>query len=218
MEGFAAVILDLGGVLPYFLVLGILLACGLGLPVPEDITLVVAGLAAYYGSAHIGVMIAVCFVGVLLGDSFAYMLGKRYGLSIAQHRFLARIFSPERIDGVESLFHSKGNRILFVARFMPGLRALVFFTAGTVRVPYRVFILYDGMAALLSVPAVVFGAYYFGDEFDYFLRVVRSVGHGALAIGLLIIGAAVFRWSLSRRRRCTALAAGALAGPERSAR
>ena len=42
-----------------------------------------------------------------------------------------------------------------LARFMPGLRAPIYFTAGTVGVKFHTFLFYDGLAALVSVPAIV---------------------------------------------------------------
>ncbi len=201
MDFLADQLLSLDGSLPYVLVFGVLLACGLGLPVPEDVTLIAAGLSAYYGNSNVGLMIAISFLGVLIGDSTAYFLGARYGMAITRRRFFARLFSKERIDYVTSRFHEKGNRILFVARFMPGLRAPIFFTAGTVGVPYRVLLFYDGLAAVLSVPAIVYSAYYFGDEIDRVIRIVRGTGNGIVIVVLLAVAIAFVRWWLKRRKK-----------------
>ena len=79
MEQLVEFLMGLDGVTPYLIVFTILLACGLGLPIPEDITLFAAGLAAYYGNANHHVMVAVSFIGVMIGDSFVFFLGSRFG-------------------------------------------------------------------------------------------------------------------------------------------
>lgn len=158
----------------YVLVLVALILCGLGLPVPEDIILISGGYIAYETSAHewpmslaraanaVGPMILVGLGGILLGDSLIYGLGRRFGLNVTENRFLRRYLTPERLARVESMFDRHGNRILIAARFMPGVRAVAFFSAGVMRVPYWKFLFYDGLAALLSAPVWVILGFRFG--------------------------------------------------------
>ena len=62
-------LLNFYGPTPYLLIFGILLLCGFGLPIPEDITLFAGGLLAYYGVVDLSVMTFVAFLGVMVGDS-----------------------------------------------------------------------------------------------------------------------------------------------------
>ena len=83
---------------------------------------------------------------------------------------------------------------------MPGLRAPIFFTAGTLKVPFRVFFGYDGAAALLSVPAIIGAVYYWGDSVDQVIRMIKKVENG-IVFGIL--GLAVFfliKWYAKKRR------------------
>ena len=61
---------------------------------------------------------------------------------------------------------------------MPGLRAPIFFSAGTLHLPYRIFVFYDGFAALISVPTIIGAVFYFGDELDKVVRVIQRIEHG----------------------------------------
>jgi membrane protein DedA with SNARE-associated domain len=70
---------------------------------------------------------------------------------------------------------------------MPGLRTPVFFTSGTLHLPLRVFLSYDGLAALISVPTIVFATYFFGDHVDRVVRVVKRVQFGVVGTILLIV-------------------------------
>lgn len=188
------------GVQSYMVVFFILLACGLGLPIPEDITLFAAGYMAYIGEANIWMMILVSFVGVMLGDSIIFFLGAHYGRRLTQKWFFAKLLPPERLDAVRERFNQKGLKLLFAARFMPGLRAPVFFSAGTFHIPYRKLLIYDGGAALLSVPAIVYTVYAFGHELDRVVAVIKKIEGGILAVivlAILLVGA---KWYISHRK------------------
>ncbi len=201
MESLLNFLLGFYGPAPYFFVFGILLLCGLGLPIPEDITLFVAGMLSYYGVTSLITMIIISFVGVLLGDSIIFALGAFYGRKMAQKWPFSRFLTPERLTEVKKRFHKRGNKLIFAARFMPGLRAPIFFSAGTLHLPFRVFFFYDGMAALISVPTIIGAVYYFGDEVDHVIRVIQKIEHGIAFVILAIFSLLVFKWYWSRRKK-----------------
>ncbi len=201
MQEMLSFMLSFGGFTPYLLIFAILLACGLGLPIPEDITLFVGGMLAYYGVVNVWLMIIVCMAGVLIGDSTIFMLGKKYGQEITKKPFFSNYLSPERLQIVQQKLHEKGNKVIFAARFMPGLRAPTFFSAATLHLPFRVFFFYDGMAALISVPAIVWTVYHFGALADQVIDIIRSVEHGIIALVAAIVGIAVGKWYFKNRQQ-----------------
>src|SRR5436190_477504 len=115
----------------------------MGLPIPEDITLFAAGVMSYYGKADVWIMIAVSFVSVMAGDCIMFWLGAHYGRKIARRRFFARFLTEERLSDVQQRLRLKGNKLIFVARFMPGFRAPIFFSAGLLHLPFRLFFFLD---------------------------------------------------------------------------
>jgi membrane protein DedA with SNARE-associated domain len=188
------------GPTPYLIIFAILLACGLGLPIPEDITLFAGGLLAYYGVSNLWWMIVISFVGVLLGDTIIFLLGRHYGRRLLKGWFFAKLLPPERMGVVSLKFKQRGEKLLFFARFMPGLRAPVYFSAGTLHMPFRKFIIYDGLAALLSVPAIVGVVYYFGDQLDRVVRVIKNIEHGLFFVIASVICAVLAKWYITHRR------------------
>ena len=164
MDRLVDFLLNFYGPTPYFLIFGILVICGLGLPIPEDVTLFAAGLLSYYGLTDVWTMIAMAFLGVILGDTVIYWLGAHYGRKLTRHWFFHKLLPDDRLDAVRSQFHRKGNKLVFAARFMPGLRAPIFVSAGTLHLPYRTFLFYDGTAALVSVPLIIGAVYFFGEQ------------------------------------------------------
>jgi len=133
----------------------VLLLCGLGLLIPEDIVLVSAGaLGEIDGRSWVEVS-AVMYAGVMLGDSTIFFAGRYFGARLRTSRWFQRYFSEKKQAKVEDLFDRYHSWVLFVGRFLPGLRAPIFFTAGSTRVKYWKFFFFDGLAALLSVPFFV---------------------------------------------------------------
>ncbi|WP_338276469.1 DedA family protein [Corallococcus caeni] len=201
------------GLFAYLTVFAILVACGLGVPLPEDISLILGGFLAHKGAAHLPVMMAVGFFGILVGDSLIYLAGRRLGTRLGRDPgakgggFFTKIVTPEKRAKVESLFVTHGQKIVMIARFMPGVRAVTYFTAGSVHMPYWRFILWDGLAALLSAPVFVWLGFHFGGELDMVIRKLKDgqvVVMGSLAV--LAVGYFVYR-----RRKNAKLAAEAAA-------
>lgn len=190
------------GPTPYLIVFFLLLACGFGLPMPEDIILFAAGLMAYYGAADVWVMIAVSFAGVMLGDSAVFTIGALYGRKIRKIGFVRRMLPPKRMKMVRHKLHQQGNKVIFAARFMPGLRTPVFFSAGTLHLPFRVFFFFDGLAALISVPTIVYAIYHFGSHVDKVIKVIKRLQFGVIGTILLIIVLLVLKdWWARRKER-----------------
>src|SRR3954465_1347860 len=109
------------GATAYFLIFGLLVFCGLGLPMPEDIILIAAGLLAYYGLTNLGITMAVSFFGVIIGDTIIFFLGAKYGRKLTKKGIFHRLLPEDRLNAVQKQLHKRGNVLIFMARFMPGL-------------------------------------------------------------------------------------------------
>jgi membrane protein DedA with SNARE-associated domain len=188
---------------PALVVLGIflvLLLCGFGLPLPEDIVLAFTGYAVHLGVMPIWLAVVVGVAGVLIGDSTLWYLGRRYGENVFKLRLVRRLLPPQRLERVQRLYQRYGSRVLFTARFTPMLRAGVFLFAGWARVSYLRFLATDGSAALISVPTIIIVTYLLGNQIDRAVKAVRGVEHWILvAIGLAVI-AHIVHGVIARRR------------------
>lgn len=189
----------LDGPWPYIAIFSVLILCGFGMPLPEDIPLFAAGMLAYYGKADIYLMTVIAFAGIMIGDSIIFTLGNRFGPTLLKHRVFATVMHAERLAYVKERFHKHGNKVIFSARFMPGLRTPVFFTAGSLHLPFPVFFSYDGAAALISVPAITFAVWMFGGQVEKVVATVRNIEHGVVAIIASAIAFVAVKLWLSRR-------------------
>jgi len=180
----------------------VLLACGFGLPLPEDVVLVFTGYVTHLGVLPVWLSLFIGLGGVLLGDSTLWWIGHRYGSDVLRLRLFRSFLPPARLLKIERLYARYGNRILFGARFSPGIRAGVFLFGGLSGVPYRRFILTDGSAALISVPAIILAAYLFGGEIERVLKAMRGVQHWLVAaIVLIVVGHLIYAWFVRRKER-----------------
>jgi membrane protein DedA with SNARE-associated domain len=171
---------------PFF----VLLLCGLGLPVPEDIVLIAAGaLGEIDGRSWIQVS-ALMYAGVMAGDSIIFLAGRFLGQRLMATKWFLRYFSAAKQARVEAQFERFGSMVLFVGRFLPGLRAPIFFTAGSLKTRYLKFFFFDGLAALVSVPFFVWLGHWlwvkFQDDITQLDRALSQTQSYSLLAAMLI--------------------------------
>lgn len=162
----------------YAVMFGILLACGFGFPMPEDVVLISGGILSSHGITDVYVVNAVCMAGVLIGDGTIFFLGRHFGQSLRSRKFFRRIISEKNDHRVASIMGKYGDKVIFMARFMPGLRTPTFFTCGTYQVKPWKFFLLDGFAALISVPVWIHVGYLFGQNLEELEKLVRTMQTG----------------------------------------
>jgi membrane protein DedA with SNARE-associated domain len=144
---------------------GILLT-GLGFPMPEELPIVLGGaLAGGHERVYWVIMLPVCIVGVVIGDSFLYGIGRFWGAKLVQLPFVTRhLLTPEKLTSITENFHKYGIKILLFARLTPGIRAPIFLTAGITRLPLSHFLLADGIYAIPGVSLLFVLGYFFSDS------------------------------------------------------
>lgn len=198
----------------------VLLAAGLGLPLPEDIPLIAAGWLVHKsgGQVDLHLMMLTGLAGVMIGDSMLYCMGRRYGTHIVEHRWLRWIAKPWLVRKAREKYEQHGVKILFAARFMPGLRAVLFMTAGTFRVPAWKFLLIDGFAALISVPTWIWAASKFSGTIEELLGEARMATY--VIVGALLAALAVWivwEYFHNLRKRNGAIGVSLCGGPNAAA-
>lgn len=177
----------------YIAVFACLILCGLGVPVPEDITLVSGGVISGLALANPHIMCAIGLAGVLAGDSTMFLAGRIFGYRVQRLKFFRKVVSPQRFSQIQKKFKKHGLGLLFVARFLPGLRSPIYLVAGmSHRISYLTFIVMDGLAALISVPVWIYMGYFFADNLDILMEYVHDVQKAIfMALGLLAVIIAV---------------------------
>ncbi|QAU24946.1 DedA family protein [Dyella sp. M7H15-1] len=186
----------------YAAVLIALLLCGAGIPIPEDITLVASGIIAGLGYANVHVMAVVTMAGVLIGDAAMFLLGHHFGVHMLQWKPIALLMPPRRYVKMQDKFSRFGNRLMFFARFLPGMRTAVYITAGAShRVSFWRFLLLDGLAALVSVPFWVYLGYFGANRREWLRMWIQRGQHSLWLLVVLVVLVMLVAWRWRRHKR-----------------
>jgi membrane protein DedA with SNARE-associated domain len=191
----------------YFAVYGMLLLCGFGLPLPEDITLLAGGYTVYLADVNgmsgptLIPMIAVGLVGVLTGDTLLFLLGRKVGPKIYKVWPFRRLFSESRVQKIHRFFARYGAWTAFCCRFAAGVRAPAYLIMGSANMKFRVFFLADGLAALISVPLLVWVSWRFGKQIDTVKEWLSQSKYAVAGLLLLITFFLVVKFFLDRQRQ-----------------
>lgn len=198
MDSLMAFLQSLQGLPAYALLLAALCGSGFGLPINEDILLLAAAALTLTGVMEPLPLIGVAWCGLLVADTLVFHWGRRFGARLLRHRVLARVLPEARLTATQDALRRWGPACIFVVRFMPGLRTALFFTAGSLKLPYRHLFIFDGAAALVELPLLVYGVRYVGGRWEQILELVQRFP-GVLLPGILLLVLGV--WLFGRRRR-----------------
>jgi len=193
-----APILDRWG---YLAVAGVIGVESFGVPAPGQTIMVAAAIYAGAGRLNIFAVGAIAFIAAVLGDNVGYWIGVRGGRRLV-HRFGKYILiTPERLDRAEKFFARRGNRIIVVARFIDGLRQLNGVIAGITAMPWRTFLIYNAIGAVLWVGWWTTISYFLGVHLVEIIEHVHRYKWLAIAAVLLALGAYVLLHVRHIRRR-----------------
>ena len=150
----------------YAVLFGLLLLCGIGFPMAEELVLLAGGMLVASGTLHPLLMGLVTFFGVLIGDLMLFFFGRGIRAKLGSSTRLLRRLPPHKLAKVREFFSKYGNMTVFIARFVSGLRAPAFFLAGALAMPFWRFTLIDTLACLVFVPGLCWLGYLFADQFE----------------------------------------------------
>ena len=194
----------------YAAMFGILFCCGMGLPIPEEVTLLGSGLAVGWGQADYLLASTFCVLGILAGDSIIFSLGRYCGRWFLSCRPMRWVLPEGRQHRVERLFARHGSKTVFVARFMPGVRIGVYAYAeqhgmGGVR-----FLALDLLGAMISGPTSIFVGKIAAEKWadpaqaEAYAKQLLKRGNywlGMILLGLVFLGFLHWLWTKRSERR-----------------
>jgi membrane protein DedA with SNARE-associated domain len=197
------------GVYGYFVLFGLLFACGLGLPLPEDIPLLVAGALIGRGSMHWLPAGVLAWCGIIGGDCILYSFGRRFGLGITKVPVIGTHVTKDRILRAEHLFEKWGIWVVAVGRLFAGIRGAMVIAAGTIRFNFIKFLIADGLAAIVSGGLFMLLGYAFGSRLDYIQEKIHKDSRIIFFVVVAIV-LSLIAYTLVRKRTHKPVAAVAL--------
>ena len=181
-----------------------------GIPFPGETMLIIA--AIYAGTTHhlsIPFVIASAALGAILGDNLGFWVGREGG-----YRLLRRYGRYIRLDERklklgQYLFQKHGNKVVFFGRFVAVLRAWAAFLAGTNRMRWTSFLLFNALGGILWATIFGLGGYFLGDRVH---QLTGPVGIIAIVLAAIIL-IAFFIFLRRNEKRLEDEAERALPGP-----
>ena len=173
--------------------LGIFAALGLGilgLPIPDETLMALAGFLAFKGHFSYQYAVMASFAGTICGISIGYLLGRGLGHPFLEKYSTKLRINPEHLHKAEEWYGKYGKFALFICYFVPGVRHLTAIFAGIAVMPYRVFALHAFAGGLLWTVTFVTMGYYLGEKwklvYTYSYRYILPFAILATVIFLLI--------------------------------
>jgi undecaprenyl-diphosphatase len=114
-----------------------------GLVVPGEVTLLIAGLLAAQGLLYLPALIVVAAIGAILGDNVGYTIGRYGGVKFLNRYGRYFFFKEQYLKATEQYFLRHGGKTILFGRFVGFLRSFAPLVAGISRMPYRSFLFYD---------------------------------------------------------------------------
>lgn len=193
----------------YFVIVGMMLLSAVGLPIPEEVTLISVGILAFVGknpdafpppyagapvvNVHYASLIAFC--AVVCSDTLIYGIGRVFGRKLLYHPRVHKMFPPHLMKRVEEWTHKYGMYACGLFRFTPGIRFPGHLASGMMRFPLWKFLLIDGLAALISVPTQIYLLAHYGEPILMKLRQFKIV-----LLGVLLLVGLYFAFKKIRQR------------------
>ena len=169
----------------YWLVFLLVMGETAGALVPGETALILAGSLAGQGRLSLPLVFACGAAGAIAGDNIGYLIGAR-GI-----RLLVRRFGPKLVRRSEQFFERHGPKAVFVARWIPGLRLVGAWFAGSARMRWRTFLPWNALGGICWSATISGIAYLVG----------RAAGGVFAAVGVALSAAVLLAFAHQLRRR-----------------
>jgi len=169
-----------------------------GLPVPGETTLLAGAALARFGRLSLIWVIAAAIGGATLGDNLGFLIGRRGGRALAERHGWKIGLNPRRLSQFDRYFERHGAKVVFIARFVTGLRVFGAMLDGGSGLPWRKFLFYNGSGAIVWSTAVATAGYALAYSWETLERWIGRSGLVALAIVVVI---AIIAFVGQQRRR-----------------
>jgi len=185
---------------PYIGIFILLILGEIGLPFPEDATLILSGFLIAQKVTKPLPTLMVVYGGLLLTDFSLYWVGKKYGRKVVEHKRFRRILSAERLLRLEEKFTKWGIYVVFVGRHFLGIRAQIFLAAGVMRMSTLKFIMADAASAILTMALMVGIGFLGGNSIQILQKDLKRIEHiGILILAILFTGWMIYKYFKNKK-------------------
>jgi len=173
----------------HFVIFFLLILAGFNFPISEDLLVITTGiLASSLIPEHTYKLFFWLFLGCYLSDWIPYALGRFFGPKILKLKWFSRSLKKNRMDKITYFYQRYGIWTLTIGRFIPfGVRNILFFSAGMIKMSFLNFILSDGIVCIISNVTLFYLAYSFGRNYDTLMRCFWIFKVSILVLAIILI-------------------------------
>lgn len=168
---------------------GLLMLAGINVPISEDLLMILGGVisATMVPQNTMKIFIAL-FLGAYISDWVAYGIGRVIGPKVFRSKWFGKLAKKDRPARIGAFYKKYGAIVLLIGRFIPfGVRNALFITAGMGKMPFLRFLIFDGIACILSNSTLFFLAYQFGKNYQIILEKLKAFNLILFAIFLIAV-------------------------------
>jgi membrane protein DedA with SNARE-associated domain len=166
-----------------------------GFVFPGETAIVVAGVLASQHRVSLPILLVVIVVSAIVGDSVGYEVGRRFGDRLLDTRLLRK--HRDRLGRAQDLLRRRGALAVFIGRFTAVLRAIMPALAGSARMPYGRFLIFNALGGITWGAGFTIGGYLAGTAFE---QVAQWAGRVLAIIVAAVVVVALVIWAIRRRR------------------
>ena len=172
---------------PYFWIFLLLILGGIGLPFPEDATLILSGFLVAHGAITPLPTFLTVYAGLLASDFSLYLVGKKYGRMVVEHKRFQKIISFDRLSKLEEKFKKGDVWVILIGRHFLGLRAQIFLVAGVMRMPPVKFLVADATTSILTIALMGGIGYVGGNSLQILKKDLTRIEHIVIVVLMILI-------------------------------
>jgi membrane protein DedA with SNARE-associated domain len=170
----------------YYALFAVVAAESLGIPVPGETMLIAAG--TYAGTTHklsIWVIFFVAAAAAIIGDNIGFLIGQKGGYRLVR-RYGARVRLDEsKVKVARYIFDRHGGKVVFFGRFVSVLRTYAAFLAGTIRMRWPKFLVYNASGGVVWAAVYAFASYTVGKTLARVTGTITWALVGAAVVGAI---------------------------------
>ncbi len=183
-----------------YLLVGLLVfaedALFVGFVLPGETAAVLGGVEASRGRVHLSLMIFIVVAAAIVGDSVGYQVGRHLGPRILSLRILAK--RRRGLAEAKDFLARRGGSAVFLGRFVAFFRAVMPALAGTARMAYPRFLLFNAAGGMVWGSGFVLLGFLAGNSYA---RIEKTVGRGAAVVVVILVLIALVVLRVRRHRR-----------------
>jgi membrane protein DedA with SNARE-associated domain len=166
-----------------------------GFVLPGETVAILGGVAAKLGHVSVGAVAVVVVAAAIIGDTVGYEVGKHVGPRVVEHRLLSK--RRERLVAAQSFLARRGGTAVFLGRWVAFFRAVMPALAGSARMPYGRFLVFNAAGGIAWGVVVVAAGYAAGASYG---TIEKYFGQGSalLVAGAVVLGLVL--WQVRRHR------------------